>query len=161
MHLLQHVRPIMCKTYSNGVSQDIERFGILWGSQSQNWTDFQRIGFRSLYSSLFLCCVWQVVENLHDRSNSSSSKPAAPREIQESSRLIVKNLPKRITESRLREFLQKQGGHITDVKIILTEYVASQIVLARERQELNSNPIYSLRSTFHHTPLDKNSSIAY
>jgi multiple RNA-binding domain-containing protein 1 len=35
-----------------------------------------------------------------------------------SSRLIVKNIPKYLTEDKLREHFQKKGGKVTDAKII-------------------------------------------
>lgn len=46
-------------------------------------------------------------------------------EAAESSRLIIKNIPKHISESRLREHFQQNGAQVTDVKIITKAYVAT------------------------------------
>ncbi len=48
--------------------------------------------------------------------NKGNSKKASA-----TSRLIVKNLPVHLTEARLKEHFSKQGGQITDVKIIKAE----------------------------------------
>lgn len=57
-----------------------------------------------------------------NRASSKGAKSTALQDGEESSRLIVKNIPKHVSDARLREHFQQNGGHVTDVKIILKAY---------------------------------------
>lgn len=55
-------------------------------------------------------------DQLEENQSHQSKRPEV------SSRLIVKSLPKHVTEARLKQHFQQKGGVVTDVKIMKTPY---------------------------------------